>query len=204
MALLDKLGEIVKTAATKTEEITKTIGEKAEAAMEIQKLTMLVNKEESKIESTYKKIGKMVFEKSHTCDSMPEVFKEECDAIKASLAEIEELKFKISSIKATAFNGDIKATAFNGDEPKVNCPNCGAAVGVSAKFCSECGAKMEPVETAKTVEAEVVEGATEHKPEAEAEVEVITPEAKPAEPAAEEKAEETKEEPKEEAKPENK
>ena len=195
MALLDKLGEIVKTAATKTEEITKTIGEKAEAAMEIQKLTMLVNKEESKIESTYKKIGKMVFEKSHTCDSMPEVFKEECDAIKASLAEIEELKFKISSIKATAFNGD---------EPKVNCPNCGAAVGVSAKFCSECGAKMEPVETAKTVEAEVVEGATEHKPEAEAEVEVITPEAKPAEPAAEEKAEETKEEPKEEAKPENK
>ena len=195
MALLDKLGEIVKTAATKTEEITKTIGEKAEAAMEIQKLTMLVNKEESKIESTYKKIGKMVFEKSHTCDSMPEVFKEECDAIKASLAEIEELKFKISSIKATAFNGD---------EPKVSCPNCGAAVGVSAKFCSECGAKMEPVETAKTVEAEVVADAAEHKPEAEAEVEVITPEAKPAEPAAEEKAEETKEEPKEEAKPENK
>ena len=195
MALLDKLGEIVKTAATKTEEITKTIGEKAEAAMEIQKLTMLVNKEESKIESTYKKIGKMVFEKSHTCDSMPEVFKEECDAIKASLAEIEELKFKISSIKATAFNGD---------EPKVSCPNCGAAVGVSAKFCSECGAKMEPVETAKTVEAEVVADAAEHKPEAEAEVEVITPEAKPAEPAAEEKAEETKEEPKEEDKPENK
>ena len=195
MALLDKLGEIVKTAATKTEEITKTIGEKAEAAMEIQKLTMLVNKEESKIESTYKKIGKMVFEKSHTCDSMPEVFKEECDAIKASLAEIEELKFKISSIKATAFNGD---------EPKVSCPNCGAAVGVSAKFCSECGAKMEPVETAKTVEAEVVADAAEHKPEAEAEVEVITPEAKPAEPAAEEKAKETKEEPKEEAKPENK
>lgn len=195
MALLDKLGEIVKTAATKTEEITKTIGEKAEAAMEIQKLTMLVNKEESKIESTYKKIGKMVFEKSHTCDSMPEVFKEECDAIKASLAEIEELKFKISSIKATAFNGD---------EPKVSCPNCGAAVGVSAKFCSECGAKMEPVETAKTVEAEVVADAAEHKPEAEAEVEVITPEAKPAEPAAEEKPEETKEEPKEEAKPENK
>ncbi len=195
MALLDKLGEIVKTAATKTEEITKTIGEKAEAAMEIQKLTMLVNKEESKIENTYKKIGKMVFEKSHTCDSMPEVFKEECDAIKASLAEIEELKFKISSIKATAFNGD---------EPKVSCPNCGAAVGVSAKFCSECGAKMEPVETAKTVEAEVVADAAEHKPEAEAEVEVITPEAKPAESAAEEKAEETKEEPKEEAKPENK
>ena len=31
MALLNKLGEIVKSAAEKTEELTKTLGEKAEA-----------------------------------------------------------------------------------------------------------------------------------------------------------------------------
>ena len=49
MALLDKIGEFAKIAANKTEEITKTIGEKAEAALEIQKLTSLVGKEESKI-----------------------------------------------------------------------------------------------------------------------------------------------------------
>ena len=61
MALLDKIGEFAKIAANKTEEITKTIGEKAEAALEIQKLTSLVGKEESKIESTYKKMGKMVW-----------------------------------------------------------------------------------------------------------------------------------------------
>ena len=170
MAIFDKIGEIAKIAANKTEEITKTIGEKAEAAMEIQKLTSLVSKE--KIESTYKKMGKMVWEKSQTCDCLPDEFKAECEAIKASLAAIEDLKFKISNIKATAFNGD---------EPKVTCPNCGAAVGISAKFCSECGGKMEPVETAKTVEAEVVGEGAEHKTEAEAEVEVIAPEAKPAE-----------------------
>lgn len=35
---------------------------------------------------------------------------------------------------------------------------------------------MEPVETAKTVEAEVVSESAEHKTEAEAEVEVITEE----------------------------
>ena len=45
MAIFDKIGEIAKIAANKTEEITKTIGEKAEAAMEIQKLTSLVSKE---------------------------------------------------------------------------------------------------------------------------------------------------------------
>ena len=173
MALLDKIGEFAKIAANKTEEITKTIGEKAEAALEIQKLTSLVGKEESKIESTYKKMGKMVWEKSQNCDCLPDEFKEECEAIKASLAAIDDLKFKIANIKATAFNGD---------EPKTTCPNCGAAVGISAKFCSECGSKMEPVETAKTVEAEVVSESAEHKTEAEAEVEVITEETKETNP----------------------
>lgn len=167
MALLDKIGEFAKIAANKTEEITKTIGEKAEAALEIQKLTSLVGKEESKIESTYKKMGKMVWEKSQNCDCLPDEFKEECEAIKASLAAIDDLKFKIANIKAAAFNGD---------EPKITCPNCGAAVGISAKFCSECGSKMEPVETAKTVEAEVEVITEETKPE----------EAKPETEAAEE------------------
>lgn len=173
MALLDKIGEFAKIAANKTEEITKTIGEKAEAALEIQKLTSLVGKEESKIESTYKKMGKMVWEKSQNCDCLPDEFKEECEAIKASLAAIDDLKFKIANIKATAFNGD---------EPKTTCPNCGASVGISAKFCSECGSKMEPVETTKTVEAEVVSESAEHKTEAEAEVEVITEETKETKP----------------------
>lgn len=173
MALLDKIGEFAKIAANKTEEITKTIGEKAEAALEIQKLTSLVGKEESKIESTYKKMGKMVWEKSQNCDCLPDEFKEECETIKASLAAIDDLKFKIANIKATAFNGD---------EPKTTCPNCGAAVGISAKFCSECGSKMEPVETAKTVEAEVVSESAGHKTEAEAEVEVITEETKETKP----------------------
>ncbi len=176
MALLDKIGEIAKIAANKTEEITKTIGEKAEAALEIQKLTSLVGKEEAKIESTYKKIGKMVWEKSRTCDCLPEEFKAECEVINGCLASIDELKFKIANIKAASFNGE---------EPKVACPSCGAPVGISAKFCSECGVKMEHEEAAKTVEAEVVAEGAEHKAETEAEVEVITPEEKPAAEAAE-------------------
>lgn len=179
--LLNKIGEMAKIAANKTEEITKTIGEKAEAALEIQKLTSLISKEEGKIENTYTKMGKMVWEKSQSCDCLPEEFKAECEAIKASLAAIDDLKFKIANIKAAAFNGE---------EPKVACPHCGAQVGVSAKFCSECGGKLEPVETTQTVEAEVVSETAEHKPEAEAEVEVIAPEEKPAETAEAAPAEE--------------
>ena len=140
MALLDKIGEFAKIAANKTEEITKTIGEKAEAALEIQKLTSLVGKEESKIESTYKKMGKMVWEKSQTCDCLPDEFKEECEAIKASLAAIDDLKFKIANIKATAFNGD---------EPKTTCPNCGAAVGISANSAANAAAKWDQLKLQK-------------------------------------------------------
>lgn len=199
MAILDKIGEFAKIAANKTEEITKTIGEKAEAALEIQKLTSLVGKEESKIESTYTKMGKMVWEKSQSCDCLPDEFKAECEAIKASLAAIDDLKLKIANIKAAAFNGE---------EPKTACPHCGAAVSISAKFCSECGGKLEPVETTQTVEAEVVSENAEHKPEAEAEVEVITPEEKPAEEPAAEAAEpaaaEETEAPKEEPAPQDK
>ncbi len=55
MALLNKLGEIVKSAAEKTEELTKTLGEKAEAALEIQRLNSQVNKERSKISIPTKK-----------------------------------------------------------------------------------------------------------------------------------------------------
>ena len=63
MALLNKLGEIVKSAAEKTEELTKTLGEKAEAALEIQRLNSQVNKERSKISDTHKKIGEILWAK---------------------------------------------------------------------------------------------------------------------------------------------
>ena len=56
MALLNKLGEIVKSAAEKTEELTKTLGEKAEAALEIQRLNSQVNKERSKAIPTKKSV----------------------------------------------------------------------------------------------------------------------------------------------------
>lgn len=58
MALLNKLGEIVKSAAEKTEELTKTLGEKAEAALEIQRLNSQVNKERSKISVNLKQAKK--------------------------------------------------------------------------------------------------------------------------------------------------
>ena len=81
MALLNKLGEIVKSAAEKTEELTKTLGEKAEAALEIQRLNSQVNKERSKISDTHKKIGEILWAKFEAGEEIPEEFKEHCTAI---------------------------------------------------------------------------------------------------------------------------
>ena len=64
----------------------------------------------------------MVWEKSQNCDCLPDEFKEECEAIKASLAAIDDLKFKIANIKATAFNGDEPKTPLTATNPKLPAP----------------------------------------------------------------------------------
>ena len=184
MALLDKIGEFAKIAANKNRKNYQTNRVKSNSRVGDPKINFPRSEKERQNLSPQQKNGQNCWEKSANRDFPPGEFKEECEAIKASLAAIDDFKFKIANIKATAFNGD---------EPKTTCPNCGAAVGISAKFCSECGSKMEPVETAKTVEAEVVSESAEHKTEAEAEVEVITEETKEEEAKPEtEAAEETK------------
>ena len=137
MALLNKLGEIVKSAAEKTEELTKTLGEKAEAALEIQRLNSQVNKERSKISDTHKKIGEILWAKFEAGEEIPEEFSE-------ALTKIDEHKVAIAKIKATAFAGE---------EPKTSCPSCGAQVTLNSKFCGECGGKM-PVHEPEPVEEE--------------------------------------------------
>ena len=124
MALLNKLGEIVKSAAEKTEELTKTLGEKAEAALEIQRLNSQVNKERSKISDTHKKIGEILWAKFEAGEEIPEEFKEHCTAISEALTKIDEHKVAIAKIKATAFAGE---------EPKTSCPSCGAQVTLNSK-----------------------------------------------------------------------
>ena len=99
MALLNKLGEIVKSAAEKTEELTKTLGEKAEAALEIQRLNSQVNKERSKISDTHKKIGEILWAKFEAGEEIPEEFKEHCTAISEALTKIDEHKVAIAKSK---------------------------------------------------------------------------------------------------------
>lgn len=141
-------------------ELTKTLGEKAEAALEIQRLNSQVTKERSKIGDTHKKIGEILWAKFEAGEEVPEEFKEHCSAISESLTKIDELKIAVAKIKATAFAGE---------EPKTACPSCGAKVTLNSKFCGECGGKMpvhepEPVEEeeaplTETVDAEKAETA---------------------------------------------
>ncbi len=178
MALLNKLGEIVKSAAEKTEELTKTLGEKAEAALEIQRLNSQVNKERSKISETHKNIGELLWAKFEEGEEIPEELKEHCSSISDALAKINELKITIAKIKATAFAGE---------EPKTACPSCGAQVNLSSKFCAECGEKM-PVHEPEVIEEEEAP-LTETVDATSAETAEVVDEQTNEEPKAEEKSE---------------
>lgn len=169
MALLDRLGEIVKSAAEKTEELTKTLGEKAEAALEIQRLNSQVSKENNTIINHHKQMGELLWANFEAGEEVPEEFKEHCTEISVALTKIEELKMSISKIKAVSFAGE---------EPKILCPHCNARVAISAKFCGECGEKM-PI--APDI-PEVVEADLDEAPASE--------EMKPCVEASEEKTEE--------------
>lgn len=168
MTLLNKLGEIVKTAAEKTEELTKTIGEKTEAAFEIQRLNSQINKERGSISATHKKLGELLWAKFEAGEEIPAELQEYCAAITEALARIDALKISIAKIKATAFAGE---------EPKTICPACGAPVVLSAKFCGECGGKM-PVEEPEAVE-ETAAPLTETVDAAKAETAEVVDEKKP-------------------------
>lgn len=177
MALLDRLGEIVKSAAEKTEELTKTLGEKAEAALEIQRLNSQVSKENTTIAEQHKQMGQLLWADFESGEEVPEQFKEHCAQISASLVKIDELKMAISKIKAASFAGE---------EPKLPCPHCQARVGINAKFCGECGGRMPipPVVPDKPIEV-IDEPTTEEvKTETADEAEIVEPVTEKTEPKA--------------------
>lgn len=187
MTFFNQIKDMAKAAAEKTEIIAKNVGEKAEAAIEIQKLSFEISKEQDFINQEYQKIG----QKSYTVYSaedaeIPEFLAENFANITESLNKIEQLNKKISAIKLDKLSINL---------PKITCPKCSHEILANAKFCPECGAQItENIKEEPVVEAEIVEepkaenAETTHNNEHIEEAVITTPEekseetAKPAEP----------------------
>lgn len=153
MTFFNQIKDMAKAAAEKTEIIAKNVGEKAEAAIEIQKLSFEISKEQDFINQEYQKIGQESFAVySPDADNVPGFLKEHFANITASLAKIEQLNKKISAIK-------LDKLAIN--LPKITCANCGKEILANAKFCPECGAQIPANAEEPAVEAEVLDQAPE-------------------------------------------
>lgn len=134
MDFLEQIKDMAKAAAVKSEEFAKTVGKKAEAAMEIQKLSSEMEEKERFINDNYRQMGMELYKRASKGEAAPDYLHDYCKLIDTALLEMDELQDKIDLIKQQQF----------GAAPtKVLCPNCGAEVLASSKFCSECGSAMK-------------------------------------------------------------
>lgn len=124
MAFLDKLGGFAKS-----------VGDKTGGMIEVTKLNMKINNENSKISEAQRQIGALCWEQFNQGKS----FGVEVDAILQSIQEsyklIEDTQAEIKTIRESVAAA---APAAKG----CVCAACGAANAEGTKFCSSCGAKI--------------------------------------------------------------
>lgn len=134
MTFLDKLKESAKAAAEQTKIIAKNVSEKAEAAMEIQKLSNGIEKHKQNRNEAYKKIGQYIYEKFSQEEDIPLDLVIHFNTITAVNAEIDTLTNEIALIKMEQFGGP---------SPTVTCPHCKKEIPYKSKFCPQCGYQLE-------------------------------------------------------------
>ena len=132
MALRDKLN-LLAAAAT----------DKANSAIESGKLTYKINAEEKKIADFTLAIGNLLVDKLDN----GETFDDEIMALYASILACRDV------ISAALAEQPAKKP------PVPTCANCGAELDETARFCSDCGAKVEDP-AIEVVEADVVSPCT--------------------------------------------
>ncbi len=150
MSYFEKIGN---TISAKTREIS----QKAKAFSETSSLNNIIKAEQHKIDTNYKMMGKLYFEKYADCPA--DEFSESVSAVISSLKKISETQEQIDKIRkrnccpncGTAFKHDAvfcsKCGAKIKDEKpqpqKMKCPNCGNKLDDDALFCDNCGTKID-------------------------------------------------------------
>jgi len=131
MAILDKLGGMAKS-----------IGDKANVALETQKLNSRINSEKSAIDGVYRKIGEYYYQQYKSGTKLPEEAAALCAEIDGHNKAIDEAKAEIERLKAKSEAEAAPAPAQTPAAVEGACPSCGTTNAPGTKFCRECGAKL--------------------------------------------------------------
>lgn len=127
-------------------ETAKSVGEKTDEFITIQKLRSQQTSLESEVKKNYRIIGEMVFQKFVEGEAYCEEIAEACREIMQLQSEIAECKETIAEKKG-----------------QIICPACGASAPREADFCMKCGSpipKPEKTEDAEFSETDIFEEET--------------------------------------------
>lgn len=128
----DKIGEVAKSAADKTNDM-----------LELNRLNAKIGAAESSIAKLKEQIGNFYWEKAAAGAQPDAEIVAWCEAIQTAKEEIASLREAVAAIKGSAQPPAPPVPPTLSAPPALmKCPACGAENPTGTKFCSECGGKI--------------------------------------------------------------
>lgn len=124
--LKETITDTAEVVSKKTGEVVDVVAKKTEQTVEIQKIKGQISTMERNNERDYKDIGKIIYNRFKNGEGADAEYIELCDAIAEREEAIAKAKQEIAGLKGL----DV-------------CPNCATHNEANAKYCQECGAKLE-------------------------------------------------------------
>ncbi|MDR0840980.1 MAG: zinc ribbon domain-containing protein [Christensenellaceae bacterium] len=144
---------------SKLNRAAKTVSNKTNDMIEVGRLTSRIHSEEDAIENHKLDLGEHIWGKFQTGVSMDERATLICMAIQEREGNIQQMKSEIEQIKQAPRRPVYEAPAPEASAPTsfattplsapvaapsmVACPTCGRMVAADAKFCGDCGTKLQ-------------------------------------------------------------
>ena len=123
--LFDNIKKGMNIAISGAEKLTKVVKNKSVHIYDVTKLNLALNDTEGKLNKHYQKIGEIIYGKYLDNRDLDDEIENYCQEIDDFLAEINEIKERISTLKNTSL-----------------CPACGQSTEKDSEYCSKCGSKL--------------------------------------------------------------